>query len=87
MKEKLLWEKLLGEPPAPEQFAIWGELYTVDVIRKAILRVAIKNQNLGGTMTQDHRLRFASKCMSTATTAAAEHAANCGRMRIEMEGK
>jgi hypothetical protein len=81
-----LWNKLIGEPPAPEQFGIWEELYPGDIIRKAILKTGIKNQNLGGTMTQDHRLRFANRVMQMASKDAAEHAANRERLHAEMSG-
>lgn len=58
-----LWTRVLGTPPPPEQFAIWGELFPEAIIRKAILKTAVKNQQLNGTMTQDYRERFASKVM------------------------
>lgn len=59
-----LWTRVLGTPPPPEQFAIWGELFPVEIIRKGILKTAVKNQQLNGTMTPDHRERFASKVMA-----------------------
>jgi hypothetical protein len=58
-----LWMRVLGTPPPPEQFAIWGELYSEEIIRKAILKTAVKNQKLNGTMSQDYRERFACKVM------------------------
>ena len=58
-----LWRRVLGTPPPPEQFAICCELFPEESIRKGILKTAVKNQQLNGTMTQDHRERFASKVM------------------------
>jgi hypothetical protein len=80
-----LWTKLLGEPPAPEQFALWAELYAVEIIRKGILKTGIKNLNLGGTMSQDHRIRFANKVMQSAAKDEEDHAANRARLREEFE--
>jgi hypothetical protein len=81
-----LWGKVLGEPPAPEQFAIWTESYTSEVVRRAILKTATKNQTMGGSMSQDHRIRFASRVMMTLTEQAAEHAANREQLQAEMSG-
>jgi hypothetical protein len=81
-----LWTRLLGEPPTEQQFLIWAELYPVEVIRKGVLKTAIKNQNLGGTMTQDHRVRFANRVMQTAVRDTEDHAANRARLRDEFEG-
>jgi hypothetical protein len=60
-------------------------MYPVEIIRKGILKTAIKNQNLGGTMTQDHRLRFANRVMQSALKDAEEHAVNKERLREEFE--
>lgn len=73
---KALWEKTLGVLPTDEQFAIWGELHTQETIRKAILKTAMKNQGMNGQMSPEHRLRFASKVMSTLTAQDVEHAKN-----------
>ena len=73
---KVLWEKTLGVLPADEQFAIWEELHSPETIRKAILKTAMKNQGMNGQMTPEHRLRFASKVMSTLTAQDVEHAKN-----------
>jgi hypothetical protein len=83
-----LWKRTLGEPPAEQQFVIWTESYKADIVRRAILKTATKNQTLGGMMSQDHRIRFASKCMITLAEQAAEHAANRARLQAEMsEGR
>jgi len=79
-----LWTRLLGEPPTEQQFLIWGELHPVEIIRKGVLKTAIKNQNLGGTMSADYRLRFANRVMQTASREALEHAANKARLHDEM---
>ena len=62
-----LWERVLGSPPSKEQFAIWAELHSLETMHRAILKTAIKNQKMGGSMTQDHRERFASKVMDSKT--------------------
>jgi hypothetical protein len=61
------WERVLGNPPSKEQFAIWAELHSLETMHRAILKTAIKNQKMGGSMTQDHRERFASKVMDSRT--------------------
>jgi hypothetical protein len=75
-----LWTRILGEPPTEQQFLIWGELYPVAIIRKGVLKTGIKNQNLSGTMTQDHRLRFANRVMQSAAKDVETHAANRARL-------
>lgn len=80
---KILWENTIGESPTKEQFAIWEELHSPEVIRQAILKTGMKNQQMGGTMDSDHRLRYASKVMLTLTAQHAEHAANRERLRQE----
>jgi hypothetical protein len=82
----LLWERTLGTLPSEQQFAIWSELHTQDIIRRAILKTAIKNQQLNGTMSSDHKFRFASRVMMTLTEQAAKNAANRERLRDEFEG-
>ena len=88
----ILWENTLGtlgtlgERPTKEQWAIWEALYPVDVIRKAILKTAMKNQSMNGEMSHDYRLRFASRVMMTAVQQSAEHAENREHLRQEFEG-
>jgi hypothetical protein len=86
-KCKDLWENALGEPPAREQFIIWAELHSAVIIRQAILKTAMKNQNLKGAMDSDHRLRYASKVMLTLTAQKEEHAENREKLRQEFDGK
>jgi hypothetical protein len=80
-----LWERVLGTPPSDQQFVIWSESHTADIVRQAILKTATKNQTMGGTMTEDHKVRFASKVMLTLSAQKTEHAANRERLRQEME--
>lgn len=74
-----LWERTLGTLPNEQQFAIWTELHSQDTVRRAILKTAIKNQQLNGTMSPDHKFRFASRVMMTLTEQAANNAANRAR--------
>jgi len=80
-----LWERTLGTPPAEQQFVIWTESHAANIVRRAILKTATKNQTLFGRMTQDHRVRFASRVMLTLTTQQEQHAANRERLRGEVE--
>jgi hypothetical protein len=82
-----LWRKLLGDSPTEPQFLIWGELYPVEIIRKGVLKTAIKNQNLGGTMTQDHRIRFANRVMQSAAKDVEDNAVNRQRLSQEFDGR
>ena len=82
-----LWQRTLGNPPRNEQFAIWMESHPSDIVRSAILKTASKNQILGGTMTADHKIRFASKVMLTLSVQRKEHAANRERLAREFETK
>jgi hypothetical protein len=84
---RTLWERTLGTPPPDEQFVIWTESHAAEIVRRAILKTASKNQQLGGEMCQDHRVRFASKVMNTLSTQNQEHAANKERLRREMGGR
>ena len=51
-----------------------------------ILRAATKNQTMGETMSQDHRIRFACKVMLTASALRKENAEKHERLRQEFEG-
>jgi len=83
---RTLWERTLGTPPPDEQFAIWIELHHPDIVRRAILKTAIKNQQMNRTMSSDHRFRFASRVMMTLTEQAASNAAN-KRLRQAVESR
>lgn len=80
-----LWEQTLGAPPMPEQFGLWSALHTEEVVRQSILRTARKNIELNGTMTQEHKVKFASKVMLTQTARNAANAANRAALAAEME--
>lgn len=77
---KNLWSSLLGNPPEDEQFTVWSELYTPEVIRQAIVKTAAKNLSLGKTMSLDYKTRFASRVMIVQTERNREHAANRERI-------
>ncbi len=83
----ILWTKVLGTPPTEQQFVIWTESHAADIVRQAILKTATKNQTMGGTMTEDHKIRFASKVMLTWSAQKKEHVANREKLRQEMEGR
>ena len=82
-----LWERTLGKSPAEQQFVIWVESHTADIVRQAILKTATKNQTMGGTMSEDHKIRFASKVMLTLSAQREEHTANREKLRQEFEGQ
>jgi hypothetical protein len=82
-----LWERTLGSPPAEQQFVIWSESHAANIVRQAILKTATKNQTMGGTMSEDHKIRFASKVMLTLSARREEHAANRERLQQEFEGQ
>ena len=80
-----LWDKTLGTPPMVEQFGLWTALHTEEVVRLGILRTARKSIELDGTMTQEHKVRFASKVMITQTQRNTANAANREAVAAEME--
>jgi hypothetical protein len=59
----------------------------VDIVRQAILKTVTKNQTMGATMSDDHKIRFASKVMLTLMGQQKEHAANKERLSQEFEGQ
>ena len=82
-----LWEKTLGTPPSETQFIVWMESHDLKIVRRAILKTAAKNLSVGAMMTTDHKVRFASKVMSTASALQEENAANREKLRQEFEGQ
>jgi hypothetical protein len=64
---KELWEKCLGAAPSDTQFDLWLSMHTKDVVRIGILKTAEKNLTLHGSMSVDHKLRFASSVMNART--------------------
>lgn len=87
IKLQELWRSTLGCPPMLEQFGLWAALHAEDVIKKGILRTARKNIELGGTMSQEYRVRFASRVMLVQSQRDAEHAANRARLAADMEAQ
>jgi hypothetical protein len=81
-----LWSKVLGVPPSERQFLIWMESHPADVVRNGILKAAMKNQQMGGTMSEDHKIRFASKVMLTASAQRKANALNREKLQAEMSG-
>jgi hypothetical protein len=73
---KMLWAKMLATPPADDQFGLWAEMHTNEVIREAILKTAAKNMSLGKTMDQNYKVRFASKVMLAQSERNASNAKN-----------
>jgi hypothetical protein len=82
-----LWQRTLGTPPSDAQFVIWTESHPSDIVRSAILKTASKNQMLGGTMSPDHKIRFASKVMLTLSAQRKEHAVNRAKLAQEFTAK
>jgi hypothetical protein len=64
---KEFWASVFDETPSDAQFVVWADLHSLDTIRRGITKTAIKNLQKGGTMTLDHKVRFASKVMLTKT--------------------
>ena len=77
---KSLWERTLGTPPSEQQFVIWAESHPADIVRRGILKAAAKNQTMGGAMSDDHKVRFASKVMLTLSAQGEQNAANRARL-------
>jgi hypothetical protein len=83
---KTLWGRLLGKIPSDQQFDYWSASHALDIIKQGILKTAQKNLSNGGTMDDDHKIRFASKCMLTLTARDKEHAENREKLRQEFGG-
>ena|ERR1700678_30228 len=81
---KTLWAKTLGELPDDEQFYLWTNLHTAEVVRQAILKTAGKNLQIGKTMTAEHKTRFASKVMLTLSSQNEANARNREALQAEM---
>jgi hypothetical protein len=82
-----LWIRLLGTPPSDAQFFVWVKWHTLPVVHRAILKTAGKDLSLGKTMSRDHKIRFASKVMISATERNLINAENQKRLSAEMETK
>ena len=64
---KKLWSSFLGAPPTDQQFNLWLAMHSQTTVRHGILKTAEKNLAMQGTMTDDHKVRFASKVMLSST--------------------
>jgi hypothetical protein len=64
---KRMWAKLLGTVPSNSQFEFWAAAHSPETVQHGILKTAQKNLTLGGTMSDDHKIRFASKVMLSST--------------------
>jgi hypothetical protein len=62
-----LWDRILGDPPLIQQFELWACMHSPETMKRGITKTAMKNLQLNGLMSQDHRVRFASKVMQTRT--------------------
>jgi hypothetical protein len=84
---KALWGRLLGRIPSDQQFDFWSALHSPEVIRQGILKTTQKNLSVGGTMSEDHKTRFASKVMLTLSAQREENVANSEKLSQEFEGQ
>jgi hypothetical protein len=65
---KALWLAVLGEPiPSDNQFLTWLALHGLATAKIGIAKASAKHLSLGGTMSENHKIRFASKVMLTKT--------------------
>jgi hypothetical protein len=62
-----MWPRVLGHPPMLQQFELWACMHSPETMKRGITKTAMKNLQMGGTMSQDHKVRFASKVMQTRT--------------------
>jgi hypothetical protein len=84
---KNLWGQFLGGIPCDQQWAFWATIHSPEVIRNGVLQTVKKNLSVGGIMSDDYKLRFASKVMITSESRNEEHAENRERLAAEMEGR
>jgi hypothetical protein len=62
-----VWKRVLGDPPLIQQFELWACMHSPETMKRGITKTAMKNLQMGGQMSQDHKVRFASKVMQTRT--------------------
>jgi hypothetical protein len=62
-----LWDRVLGNPPLIQQFELWACMHSPETMKRGVTKTAMKNLQMGGQMSQDHKVRFASKVMQTRT--------------------
>src|ERR1700730_8326438 len=80
-----LWTRTIGNPPSVQQFEIWMATHTPDVIKIGIIKTATKNAMMGGLMSVEHRVKFASKVMLMKTYDPQKHEGQ-GLSSMEKEG-
>jgi hypothetical protein len=64
---KALWGRFLGTIPSDAQFDLWVMLHSIETVHRGILKTIQKNLAVNGMMSDDHKIRFASKVMNTRT--------------------
>jgi hypothetical protein len=62
-----MWTRVLGDPPLIQQFELWACMHSPETMKRGITKTAMKNLQMGGQMSQDHKVRFASKVMQRRT--------------------
>ena len=80
---KILWGRFHGNIPSDQQFDFWVMPHGLDLIHQGILKTIQKKLSMGGTMSNDHKIRFASKVMLTQQARNVENAANRARLNDE----
>ena len=58
--------------PAREQWVLWLGMHDEGTLRYAVNETAMKAFRMGGRMSQDHAIRYASKCMNSRTRNSAQ---------------
>ena len=81
------WGRLVGRTPSDQQFEFWSVKHSPEVIKQGILNAAQTHLSSGRTMSDDHKLRFASKVMLTLSTQREQHARNREKLRQQFEGR
>jgi hypothetical protein len=79
-----IWARVLGNVPPREQFELWAVENSLEVVKESIVVTAKKNLQLGGTMSQEYRVKFASGVMKTRTARNAKNAENRRQLATEM---
>lgn len=80
-----IWSRVLGNAPQREQFELWAINSSLEVMKESIVATARKNLQLGGSMPQESRVRFASGVMRNRTSRGAHNEANRAALSMEME--
>jgi hypothetical protein len=59
------WKSLLPViVPSEYQIRLWLSVHALGTVMHGIRETAIKYQRLNGNMSEDHAVRFASRCMN-----------------------